>query len=401
LKLKVITNRNIPIISTIDWGSETVQGKIFLPHLEQDSLPDILEELKPQGIIALRKLYNDPRKAHSPIYVITCIGNECPEYIKIAYLKCKIKKYYPSPLRCGNCFRWGHTTASCTSAMVCSHCSQKGHKKENCETEEAKCINCQEAHDSKSKDCRKYQKELQICKIKVDQNISFREARKIVESNSNGEQRRTVSENQQHQEDNQFLQASAFPPLATKNQNGKKKLQSESETIKQTKRNFWLERQQAEETNTLSGNQPEQSDISQIITPGQRTPRVHQHEEHSEWNLLDSQRNDPFSTQQEYLPSELPTINYENYAGATEIDKEMELNRKYQHRKELSMHEIIQSSLTNIIIKLIPSLLKLYLSSNTKNIIECFIEIGKTLNIESLINPIVRDIERNLESNSQ
>ena len=44
------------------------------------------------------------------------------------------------------------------------------------------CINCGEAHNAYSKDCSRWKKEKEIQRIKCLRNVSFPEARKIVEA---------------------------------------------------------------------------------------------------------------------------------------------------------------------------------------------------------------------------
>ena len=82
-------------------------------------------------------------------------------------------------MRCFNCQRYGHSKGSCRGQETCSRCSIAGHSFTEC-SNDPKCVNCQGSHTSNSKSCPKWILEKQIQTIKVKNNISYPEARKIV-----------------------------------------------------------------------------------------------------------------------------------------------------------------------------------------------------------------------------
>ena len=100
------------------------------------------------------------------------------KYVIAGYLNCQIRPYIPNPMRCFNCQRYGHSKGSCRGQETCSRCSIEGHSFTEC-SNDPKCVNCQGSHTSNSKSCPKWILEKQIQTIKVKNNISYPEARKI------------------------------------------------------------------------------------------------------------------------------------------------------------------------------------------------------------------------------
>ncbi|GBM58373.1 hypothetical protein AVEN_230548-1 [Araneus ventricosus] len=69
----------------------------------------------------------------------------------------------------------------CRGKETCGRCSEIGHNSKSC-TSTPKCSNCKAEHPSYSRKCPRWVEEKEIQTIKVTQNISFAEARKIVTS---------------------------------------------------------------------------------------------------------------------------------------------------------------------------------------------------------------------------
>ena len=65
--------------------------------------------------------------------------------------------------------------------MTCGRCSATGHESPDC-NEAYRCVNCKGDHPSFSKACEKWKLEKEIQTVRTKQNVSYPEARKIVES---------------------------------------------------------------------------------------------------------------------------------------------------------------------------------------------------------------------------
>ena len=95
-----------------------------------------------------------------------------PHAIKAGYHNIKVEVYVPNPLRCYKCQRYGHGAMRCTNGHICHRCGGNEHEGPFC------CI-CKGSHMAPSKECPIWIRESAICKLKVTNNISFPEARKL------------------------------------------------------------------------------------------------------------------------------------------------------------------------------------------------------------------------------
>ena len=101
---------------------------------------------------------------------------ELPKEITVGYLKVKVALFVPSPMRCFNCNKSGHTSQRCKVAAGCGKDKHEG----QCEGPKL-CSNCNGPHASSAKDCPVWQKEEEIQCVRVEKRISFPEARQLVE----------------------------------------------------------------------------------------------------------------------------------------------------------------------------------------------------------------------------
>ncbi|GFW92660.1 hypothetical protein TNCV_519761 [Trichonephila clavipes] len=105
---------------------------------------------------------------------VTQIGCSIPERVPIGFEMFKTTLYYEKPRQCTNCWKFGHIQKFCRSSIKCRICSLN-HCENGCK-EIKKCSSCGERHEANDKDYKKYQEEIEILKIKVQQQISRNEA---------------------------------------------------------------------------------------------------------------------------------------------------------------------------------------------------------------------------------
>ena len=102
--------------------------------------------------------------------------------VEVAYFRVSVQIYIPNPLRCHSCQKYGHHENRCTKDPICANCGEPAnHTEQNCGNA-PNCVNCGEKHSANSKECQVWHKEKEILTVKFTRNISFPEARKIVES---------------------------------------------------------------------------------------------------------------------------------------------------------------------------------------------------------------------------
>ena len=149
---------------------------------------EILEYLAPTGVTAVHRIVNRHTGA-TPTLIITFHGNTLPTAIKLGYEYCRVSPYIPNPLRCFVCQNFGHHGKACTKkSPVCAKCASKDHTSsfENPCKNPAKCSNCSGNHPAYSRSCPVWIQEQQVQKLKIQQNLTFPQARKLVQAKDNG-----------------------------------------------------------------------------------------------------------------------------------------------------------------------------------------------------------------------
>ncbi|GFW57074.1 uncharacterized protein TNCV_1116021 [Trichonephila clavipes] len=121
----------------------------------------------------------DASTVQTKYFILTFNSPTLPKTIKAGYLHCKILPYIPNPLRCFKCQRFGHLQTACRGQLTCSKCATVGHSSTYCSLEQ-KCVNCSQPHSADSKICPKWETEKHIQEMKINKNISYLEARKLL-----------------------------------------------------------------------------------------------------------------------------------------------------------------------------------------------------------------------------
>lgn len=159
------------------------KGVVFSHDLVYMTDEDILAELKDQNVIAIRRLkkkYNGIEK-DSGLFIFTFSTSKIPLEIELGYEISEVRPYIPAPLKCLQCFQFGHSSSRCDKNKKCINCGDDYHTQDNekC-TRTVRCVNCKSMeHNSISKKCPVFIKENEIQHIKVKSNVNIKEAHKI------------------------------------------------------------------------------------------------------------------------------------------------------------------------------------------------------------------------------
>lgn len=373
--LKINTFLDQPVKVTIAWSSQTSQGKIYAPEFINDSLEQLLEYLKPSNVISIRKLFQDPNRKNAPLYVLTFLSPNRPEKIKVGYSQYCVDPYYPSPTRCNNCCRWGHSTKVCNNSKTCNHCSKKGHSKLSCTETLPCCINCKGPHEATSKLCPVYLKELSICKISIDNNISLKEARSLSNKSTPPSQTPNRLTNSPPILPNIYSQAD-FPSLTI------------PDTIPPDLPNLNNSQQPLASAATLLQSQAFSTQESTWLTPGQAvrdTPRPAPREHGSPLPPID----DSFY-RDEFLANDFqPLLNNLQPSISPLPSTNSQFTTKSNNYSCNNSPFITMNDFTSLLTKLVPILIKLFFSNEITERISCFMEMGTLLKSENLISELL------------
>lgn len=165
-----------------------VQGVIHDVDTVNMKEEELLEKLNAQNIVSIRRITKlvENVRVNTPLLVLSFSGSFLPPFVYLGIVRVSVRQYYKSPLQCFKCGHFGHSSKFCSQSEVCLNCA------ENHETiptnpcrEPSKCVNCQGNHPSRFKKCPVYEREVNIIRVKTDQNITFAEARAMLNATRN------------------------------------------------------------------------------------------------------------------------------------------------------------------------------------------------------------------------
>lgn len=155
------------------------KGVISCADLLNCSLQEIEEELKPSGVLAVSRIRKKKNGVlvDTAAHILTFNSPELPKKVKVAFYSLEVRPYFPEPLRCFRCQKFGHTTAKCSITDSICICGKSKHEGTQC-SRPAQCVNCGGDHFTIYKKCPAYVRELAIQKIKTSERLSYTEAKK-------------------------------------------------------------------------------------------------------------------------------------------------------------------------------------------------------------------------------
>jgi hypothetical protein len=171
----------IELMKSLNTSKGTVYSRELLkiPIEGEEGLIEYLAKTNVVEIERIKTKDKDGNFTESGLHVFTFGSRQPPEEIKVGYMKYNVRTWYPGPMKCIKCMRFGHSKARCTSPMeICRGCGIERHEGHQCEVK--KCISCKPPNDNHANfdsRCPEMLFEKAICKMKVDRDISFVAAR--------------------------------------------------------------------------------------------------------------------------------------------------------------------------------------------------------------------------------
>ena len=176
LKARKFANEDCEVLK--DEKLNTSRGTIRAYDLEELSEDEVILWLKDFGVVGAKRFTRkvNGQTQGTPTLLLTFDRPSCPTKLQMDYVTYHVHTYVPNPLLCYRCGKFGHAQERCTRDKVCLNCGQTPHEGECM----PRCISCQSTdHGCQSHDCETWQKEKEICRIKVEEEVSFSQARKL------------------------------------------------------------------------------------------------------------------------------------------------------------------------------------------------------------------------------
>ena len=109
----------VPVEVTEHKSLNSSKGIIRNPILRSETEENILEYLKPQGVIHVKRLTirKNQETINTNTLLLTFNSVVTPKTLKIFYQIIQVELYVPNPLRCVNCQKFGHHESNCPADL--------------------------------------------------------------------------------------------------------------------------------------------------------------------------------------------------------------------------------------------------------------------------------------------
>ena len=180
---------DIPVEVSAHRTLNSVKGVItcdFLEGLKNDEiLGNFIETGQHVKEVNRINTWKDGKQTPTNTFILTFSGDTLPEKMYVGMCRVSVRQYIPNPRQCFKCYKFRHTRNFCKDTEpTCGRCGQTGHTRDDCD-ENPFCVNCKGNHQSSSRVCPVWKKEKRIVELKFKENITFPEAIKRVENETN------------------------------------------------------------------------------------------------------------------------------------------------------------------------------------------------------------------------
>ena len=160
------------------------KGTVVSRAMSNSTIEELTEALADQKVINVErmKIMKNGELIETHRYIITFDKPDLPPVVRITSWHIEpIDLFIPTPMRCLNCQRIGHTKKRCRrNEPTCSQCSEEGHISKECRKTPPKCINCGQEHNSMNKTCPYFQFKREVIATVTKEKLTFQEAEEKV-----------------------------------------------------------------------------------------------------------------------------------------------------------------------------------------------------------------------------
>ena len=181
--LKCIKFVEIPVRASPHKTMNSSKGVFRSRDLNGTDETEMTANLNSQGVTTVKRVQirRDGKSILTNTYILTFNSPIISKVIKAGFVLLAVSPFVPNPLRCFNCQRFGHHRDRCKRSDTCPRCGKEGHDGSDFSAE-VKCVNCDGNHPAYAKVCPLWIREKEIQTVKVTNNITFFDAKKIVDS---------------------------------------------------------------------------------------------------------------------------------------------------------------------------------------------------------------------------
>ena len=175
LQTKTLMNEECSVVR--DPKLNMSKGKIHAYDLQDLSEDEIVQWLSEFGVVGAKRFTRrvDGKIEQTPTLLLTFDMPTCPQKLELDYTTYHVQQHIPNPLTCYRCGGYGHPEVGCKKPKKCLRCGEFAHDGQ-CSM---KCLSCGSTeHSCLSHQCPTWKKEKTICSIKVEQEVSYAEARR-------------------------------------------------------------------------------------------------------------------------------------------------------------------------------------------------------------------------------
>ena len=145
LRLKKFHDLKVQV--SLHGSLNTCKGVVRCPDLKAVSEQEILEEMREQGVINVRriKVRRDDALKDTNTFVFTFNTSVLPKQLKVAFLRVSVDPYIPNPLRYYACQVFGHHENKCHREEICANCGESKQSADETDCKHPpKCVNYKE-----------------------------------------------------------------------------------------------------------------------------------------------------------------------------------------------------------------------------------------------------------------
>ena len=117
---------DLKVTVSLHGSLNSCKGVVRCPDLQGVSEQEILEEMREQGVINVRriKIRRNGTLKDTNTFVFTFNTSILPKQLKVAFLRVSVDPYILNPLRCYACQVFGHHENKCHREEICANCGQ-------------------------------------------------------------------------------------------------------------------------------------------------------------------------------------------------------------------------------------------------------------------------------------